>query len=100
MDILAGQAWSLLTLDQHGITLRTELLPLSIDGQYVVGFTWARQPELRVVKQLIDHQLAVGASLEDPQTVFTTGGFTSFTVGTANLVTLPNGQFVNVIIRQ
>jgi len=96
VDILAGQAWSLLTLDQHGITPRTELLPLSIDGQYVVGFTWARQPELRVVKQLIDHQLAVGASLENPQTVFTTGGFTSSTVGTANLVTLPNGQFVNV----
>jgi len=96
VNILAGQAWSLLTLDRHGITPREEVLPLVIDGQYVVGFTWARQPELRVVKQLMDDHLAVGLSLENPQTVFTTGGFTASTYGTANLVTLPNGKFVNV----
>ena len=96
VNILAGQAWSLLTLDAHGITERTEQPPLTIEGQYVAGFTWSRQPQLRVVKQLIDNQLAVGVSIENPQTVFTTGGFTSSTSGTANLVTLPNGTFVNI----
>jgi len=47
VDVLAGQAWSLLTLDQQGITPRKEQVPLPIDAQYVVGFTWARQPQLR-----------------------------------------------------
>jgi len=95
VDVLAGQAWSLLTLGSQGITPRKEQIPLVIDAQYVVGFTWTRQPQIRVVKQLFDNQLAVGVSLENPQTVFSTGGFTSSTVGTANLITLPNGQFVN-----
>jgi hypothetical protein len=69
---------------------------VSIDGQYVVGYTWARQPELRVVKHLFDNQLAVGASLENPQTVYATGGFTTSTYGTANLLTLPNDEFANI----
>jgi len=94
--ILAGQDWSLLTLNQHGITPREEQIPLTIDGQYVVGFTWSRQPQFRVVKSLIENQLAAGLSVENPQTVYTTTGFTASTFGTANLVTLPNGQFVNI----
>jgi hypothetical protein len=49
-----------------------------------------------VVKHLIANQLAVGGSVEDPQTVFTTGGFAGSTYDTANLVTLPNGEFVNI----
>jgi len=96
VDILAGQAWSLLTLDGHGITPRTEQTPLVIEGQYVVGFTWARQPQLRVVKQLIDNQLAVGVSVENPQSVYSAGGYAASTYGTANLVTLPDGEFANL----
>ncbi len=96
LDFLAGQAWSLLTLNQHGDTPRQEQVPLTIEGQYVVGYTWARQPEFRVVKQLLDNQLEIGMSVENPQTVFSTSGFTTTTYGTANLVTLPNGQFANI----
>src|SRR5579864_4472291 len=39
----AGQMWSLLTENKKGIAPRTELPPLTIDSQYNVGFTWARQ---------------------------------------------------------
>lgn len=73
LHFLGGQAWSLLTLNRVGITPRQENIPLTIDAQYVVGFTWARQWQLRLDKDLLDHRLWVGFSLEEPQTVFYTG---------------------------
>ena len=47
---LAGQAWSMLTANKVGILPGTENAPLTIDAQYVVGFDWARQPQLRFVQ--------------------------------------------------
>ncbi len=38
--LLAGQTWSLATLNNKGITPRNEVTPLVIDAQYVAGFTW------------------------------------------------------------
>jgi hypothetical protein len=96
--VLAGQAWSLITLNQHGIIPRTEDPPLVIDAQYVPGFTWARQPQLRVVKDLLDHQLWLGVSLENPQSVFNTTGYSTasnFPSG-SNGIVLPDGGFANV----
>ena len=43
-NVLAGQAWSMLTANKLGILPGTENAPLTIDAQYVVGFNWARQP--------------------------------------------------------
>ena len=48
--VLGGQAWSLATLYKSGLTPRQENVPLTIDAQYVVGFNWARQGEIRVSK--------------------------------------------------
>jgi hypothetical protein len=45
-----GQQWSLLTQDRVGMLPGSENVPLTIDAQYVAGFNWARQPELRFVK--------------------------------------------------
>jgi hypothetical protein len=73
IEFLAGQTWSLLTLDAKGITPRTEVTPLTIDAQYVPGFTWTRQPQMRVVFNF-DHQLWFGLSVENPQTTFYTSG--------------------------
>jgi hypothetical protein len=42
LHLLAGQNWSLATLNSKGITPRNEVTPLSIDAQYVVGFDWTR----------------------------------------------------------
>jgi hypothetical protein len=98
IHVLAGQAWTLLTLYDKGIIPRHESPPLTIDGQYVPGFTWARQPQVRVVKDLFDNTVSIGVSLENPQTVFSTSGYSTaatFPTG-SNGIVLPNGSFVNV----
>jgi hypothetical protein len=72
LHLLAGQAWSLVTLNSQGITPRNELVPPTIDGQYIPGFTWTRQPQIRLVQDL-PHAVSVAVSLENPQTTFFTG---------------------------
>ena len=69
LEVLAGQNWSLATANTHGITPRNELVPATIDAQYVVGFNWARQPQLRVVKNW-NKEFWVAVSIENPQTTF------------------------------
>jgi hypothetical protein len=81
--ILAGQTWSLLTQNKTGIVPREENRPDIIDAQYVVGFNWTRNPQLRVVKDF-DQMVWVGVSVESPQVRFQAPGS-----GT------PNGLFIN-----
>jgi hypothetical protein len=69
--LLAGQNWSLLTLNSKGVTPRNEVIPPSIDAQYVPGFAFARQPQLRLTKDLDDKQVWLAVSVENPQTTFT-----------------------------
>ncbi len=73
VHVLFGQTWSLATMHNTGIQTRKEQIPLTIDAQYVPGFIWARQPQLRVVKDF-GPDFHVAASLENPQT--TVGGVT------------------------
>ena len=47
-----GQMWSLVTETKKGVDNRTEALPMTIDPQYSVGFSWARQYGFRVAKNL------------------------------------------------
>jgi len=81
LHVLGGQNWSLLTQQQVGITPRKEDIPLTIDAQYVVGFDWARQPQLRVVKDFDGHKLWAGLSLEQPQNVVYVGPNGAGTLG-------------------
>lgn len=67
LHMLAGQTWSLLTLNGKGILPDTVVTPLTIDAQYVPGFTWARQTQLRLVKDW-DKTWWLGISIENPQT--------------------------------
>jgi hypothetical protein len=69
LHLLAGQNWSLTTLQGKGITPRNEDIPLTIDAQYVVGFTWARQPQLRLTESFND-AFSAAISVENPQTTF------------------------------
>ena len=68
--LLAGQTFSLATLDSKGITPRNEVTPPQIDAQYLVGFVWTRQPQVRLTKDF-DKKLWLAVSLENPQTTFT-----------------------------
>jgi len=70
--VLAGQTFSLATLQKKGIMPRQEQIPLTIDGQYVVGFNWTRNPQLRLVKNF-GEQVALGVSLESPQAIIASG---------------------------
>jgi hypothetical protein len=62
---LGGQAWSLLTQNQVGITPRKENIPLTIDSAYVVGFDFTRNWQLRVVKDF-GSWASFGLSVENP----------------------------------
>jgi hypothetical protein len=89
--LLAGQTWSLATLNNKGITPRNEVTPLTIDAQYVAGFTWARQPQLRITKD-IGSNFWIAASAELPQTgTPCTGGNSS---GSSISATVVNGYSV------
>ena len=57
-------------MDKIGLAPRQENVPLTIDAQYVVGFNWERQAQIRVAKDFDDHKRWVGLSLEEPQTLF------------------------------
>jgi hypothetical protein len=72
-EVLGGQNWSLVTLTTKGITERGEVPPLTIDAQYVPGFTWARQPQLRFVAN-INKEFWFAISAENPQTTFYNSG--------------------------
>jgi hypothetical protein len=76
-----GQMWSLLTETRHGMDNRSEALPMTIDPQYTIGFSWARQYGVRVVKNF-GNRFWVGASLENPQTTFGAhGNAANFSLG-------------------
>jgi len=66
--ITAGQQWSLATEYKHGLDNLLEAIPLTIDAQYNVGFTWDRQYGFRVVKKL-GSKLWIGGSVEEAQTL-------------------------------
>ncbi len=49
--VTGGQMWSLVTETKKSTDNRTENLPMTIDAQYHVGFSWARQPSIRFQKR-------------------------------------------------
>src|ERR1700686_763337 len=79
LQITGGQMWSLATESKKGIQNRQEALPLIIDPQYVVGFTWKRAYGFRVVQSLLDNHVAVGISIEGPQATVGGRGFSTLT---------------------
>jgi hypothetical protein len=68
-----GQMWSLVTETKVGLDNRTEALPMTIDPQYTVGFSWARQYGFRVTKNFSNKWWA-GFSVENSQETLTAHG--------------------------
>jgi hypothetical protein len=80
-----GQQWSLVTETKKGLQNRTEAIPMTIDPQYQIGFGWERQYGFRVTKNVTD-QVALGFSVEAPQTLLTAHGNTNnFLIGAPGL---------------
>jgi hypothetical protein len=67
LSIAGGQTWSLLTTYRKAIDLRQEMVPLTIDAQYVPGYNWARQWSFRVTKNIHKNMWAALA-VENPET--------------------------------
>jgi hypothetical protein len=68
-----GQMWSLITETRKGVDNRSEALPLTVDPQYTVGFSWARQYGFRVSKSFGD-KFTVAASVEESAITATVHG--------------------------
>ena len=83
LHVLAGQNWSLLTMQGKGMSPRSEVTPPQIDAQYVPGFAWARQPGVRVTADFLDHKLWLGLAAENAQTTF---GGTGVPVGITSTI--------------
>src|SRR6202163_2663877 len=95
LSFTGGQMWTLATGNRKGIQNRQENLPMMVDPQYVVGFTWARQYGFRVVKDF-GGKFAVGLSVEGPQATLGGRGFTTLTSTTAlGAVTTTQNFFIN-----
>ncbi len=76
--VTGGQMWSLVTEDAKGTDARTEIQPLTIDPQYMVGYSWTRQPGIRVQQRFGNIQgtaFTIAAAAEQAQiTNFTASG--------------------------
>ena len=65
-----GQMWSLITETKKGLDNRSEALPMTIDPQYTVGFSWARQYGFRVTKNF-NNKYWLGFAVENSQETLT-----------------------------
>ncbi|MFL6429618.1 MAG: hypothetical protein ACJ71S_15335 [Acidobacteriaceae bacterium] len=85
-NISGGQMWSLATETTKGLDNGSEILPSTIDPQYVAGFVWARQYGFRVTKNFHD-KFWIGASAENAETLNPAGSSLPF-----NLLLGSNGN--------
>ena len=87
--ISGGQMWSLVTRDGTSTNNRTEKLPNTIDAQYLVGFSWERQPSFRIQQRWGDPKtgaFTAAMSVEQAQ-------ITSFTATSATSGAVPTNYF-------
>jgi hypothetical protein len=92
--LLAGQAWSLLTQNQVGITPRKENIPLTIDANYVVGFNYTRNWQIRMVEEF-GPAFSAGISVEAPAAIVSASTAT-LPLGLGG--TFASGSLVNGVI--
>jgi len=95
-SFVAGQTWSLLTLNRQGLSPRSEWIPSTIDAQYVVGYNWARQWSARVTEKLGDRKVWLAASVENPETTLSVVNPPAgvFGLNTSPNATSPSSQIV------
>jgi hypothetical protein len=70
---LGGQSWSLVTMYSSGLSPRSENIPATIEAQYVPGFVWDRQPQIRLSFDS-DQHFWFGVSAESPATTYYASG--------------------------
>jgi hypothetical protein len=94
IHILGGQDWSMMMPNEVGIVPRKELIPLTINANYLVGYQFTDNWQLRFVKDF-DKQLWFGLSLENPATGLAPGIPTTFNGLAVNVTNTGTGGFLN-----
>lgn len=108
-----GQMWSLITETKQGVENRSEALPMTIDAQYNVGFSWARQYGFRLSKNF-GNSMWWALSVENSQATLgghAVSGQNNFVIGsqgtsaglynpTANYSFNPSPDFVTKFVFQ
>ncbi len=84
LQVLGGQTWTLLTMNKIGVNPSMMNLPVQVDPQYVVGFNWARQAQIRVAKSFGAGQYWLAASVENASGVYANTSIPS-SLGTLNV---------------
>ena len=73
--VTAGQTWTLATESGKSTDVRTEKIPNTVDSQYMVGYSWARQPGIRIQQKLgrpyLGAATTIAISVENAQTQLT-----------------------------
>jgi hypothetical protein len=63
----AGQFWSLVTTDRKGLSTRAEFIPTTIEGSYIIGYTYARQNAVRVTRNF-NNRVWAAFEVANPET--------------------------------
>ena len=80
--MLAGQNWSLITLNSKGITPRNEVLPPTLDGDVLAGYSYGRIPQIRITKDF-NKKLWIALDAEQAADVRNSGGCNNVVSNTA-----------------
>jgi hypothetical protein len=89
--LLAGQSWSLATLYGNAtLAPRGERVPQTIDAQYVAGFNWTRNAQIRYVMNW-GKTASFGVSLESPEASIYGGCSGNASCGTVSALTTNTG---------
>ena len=94
----AGQFWSLMTTDRKGIATRSEFIPTTLEGSYVVGYTYVRQNAVCITKDFNNKTWAafeIGNSQTTLATSYTPANLMGFNTS-ANALS-PNGSTLNYL---
>lgn len=91
--LAAGQQWSMLTQNRVGMLPNTENVPLTIDAQYVAGFNWARQPEIKFIEDW-NKTVWFGVAIAASQTAFPSNG-AAVTASPSTGFVVPPGLAIN-----
>ncbi len=90
-QFVAGQAFSLRTQNKVGVDPSQMNLPLTIDQNYVPGFTYTRQSQVRFAKSFLQNQYWLAVSFENPQGVYSNTSIPG-SLGTLNVTNPGTGS--------
>jgi gas vesicle protein len=92
--LLAGQEWSMMMPNEVGIVPRKELIPLTINANYLVGYQFTDNWQVRLVKDF-DKKVWLGVSLENPATNLAPGIPDTVNGLAINVTNTGTGGFLN-----